>query len=186
MCRTVADAVYVLDAIVGFDGRDADATRKASKFIPHGGYRQFFKPDGLKGKRLGIMRDPFFNSVIGTVITQAFKHHFNTLRKGGAVLVDDVKLSNMDIISNVSYGEQVAMLLEFKSSIDAYLKELVASPVRSLADLITFNNKFSKLEMINEYGQDYFLAAQMINGTVNVEKQLRKIFEKFSREGLEE
>ncbi|KAF9620773.1 hypothetical protein IFM89_014506 [Coptis chinensis] len=39
--------------------------------------------------------------------------------------------------------------------------------------------------MINEYGQANFLAAQMINGTANVEKQFRKIFEKFSREGLE-
>lgn len=38
ICRTVTDVVYVLDAIVGFDKNDEVATRKASKYIPHGGY----------------------------------------------------------------------------------------------------------------------------------------------------
>ncbi|KAF5961921.1 hypothetical protein HYC85_003130 [Camellia sinensis] len=52
ICRTVSDAVYVLDAIVGFDPFDAVATRKASKYIPHGGYVQFLKSDGLRGKSI--------------------------------------------------------------------------------------------------------------------------------------
>ncbi|CAL5341274.1 unnamed protein product [Camellia sinensis] len=51
ICRTVSDSVYVLDAIVGFDPHDAVATRKASKYIPHGGYVQFLKANGLRGKR---------------------------------------------------------------------------------------------------------------------------------------
>uniref|UniRef100_A0A453A9Z0 Amidase domain-containing protein n=1 Tax=Aegilops tauschii subsp. strangulata TaxID=200361 RepID=A0A453A9Z0_AEGTS len=41
MCRTVSDAVHVLDAIVGYDKLDAAATRTASKYIPRGGYLQF-------------------------------------------------------------------------------------------------------------------------------------------------
>ncbi|KAJ0010526.1 hypothetical protein Pint_34364 [Pistacia integerrima] len=39
ICRTVADAVYVLDAIVGFDHNDK-ATREASKYIPSWWLRQ--------------------------------------------------------------------------------------------------------------------------------------------------
>ena len=54
ICRTVADAVHVLDAIVGYDELDAVATRAASKYIPEGGYTQFLKIDGLKGKRIGV------------------------------------------------------------------------------------------------------------------------------------
>lgn len=54
MCRTVSDAVHVLDAIVGYDKLDAAATRAASKYIPHGGYLQFLKKDGLRGKRIGV------------------------------------------------------------------------------------------------------------------------------------
>lgn len=80
ICRTVSDAVYVLDAIVGFDYNDAEATREASKYIPPCGYKQFLKADGLKGKRLGIVRNPFFIFPNGSVLTQAFERHFDTLR----------------------------------------------------------------------------------------------------------
>lgn len=70
MCRTVSDAVAVLEVIVGFDPYDANATNKASKYIPTGGYKQFLKHDGLKGKRLGIFKNLFSST------TQAL----NTLR----------------------------------------------------------------------------------------------------------
>uniref|UniRef100_J3LVS6 Amidase domain-containing protein n=1 Tax=Oryza brachyantha TaxID=4533 RepID=J3LVS6_ORYBR len=53
ICRTVSDAVRVLDAIVGYDALDAEATGAASKYIPNGGYGQFLRMDGLKGKRIG-------------------------------------------------------------------------------------------------------------------------------------
>jgi len=79
MCRTVADAVNVLDVIVGFDPYDAKATREASKYIPRGSYKQFLKADGLKGKRLGIVK-AFFDFYSGTPVTKAFESHFNTLR----------------------------------------------------------------------------------------------------------
>ena len=80
MCRTGSDAAYVLDAIVGFDRYDAVATRKASKYIPRGGYVQFLKADGLRGKRLGIPRiNPFFGfNSLG--LSQIFEPSFHMLR----------------------------------------------------------------------------------------------------------
>ena len=36
MCRTVSDAVHVLDTIVGYDEHDAAATGAASKYHPAG------------------------------------------------------------------------------------------------------------------------------------------------------
>lgn len=76
--RTVTDAVHVLDAIVGFDHNDAAAT--AAKFIPRGGYTRFLKVDGLNGKRIGIVRDPFFNFTNNPALAQAFEKHLQTLR----------------------------------------------------------------------------------------------------------
>lgn len=46
--RTVSDAVRVLDVIVGFDPRDYEATQRAAKFIPAGGYKQFLIQTGSK------------------------------------------------------------------------------------------------------------------------------------------
>lgn len=79
LCRTVADAVHVLDAIVGYDALDAKATKAASKYIPAGGYVQFLRIDGLKGKRIGIP-DGFFDFPNGTVRKMVYKQHLNTMR----------------------------------------------------------------------------------------------------------
>ncbi|GAV80539.1 Amidase domain-containing protein [Cephalotus follicularis] len=183
MCRTVADAVYVLDAIVGFDHRDK-ATGEASKYIPYGGYKQFLKLNGLKGKRLGILNNTF--DFEDSSISQVFYRHFKTLRKEGAVLVDHPDDFNLeDILSASESDEGAALKAEFKIALNAYLRDLVASPVRSLADAIAFNLKFSKLEMIKEYGQDLFLDAQATTGIGTKEKAALLNLSKLSRDGYE-
>lgn len=77
----MSDAVHVLDVIVGYDPDDKQATNEASMYIPHGGYAQFLKADGLKGKRLGITRNNGlvgFNDDLETL--KAYEQHFTTLR----------------------------------------------------------------------------------------------------------
>ncbi|KAG6711862.1 hypothetical protein I3842_05G076800 [Carya illinoinensis] len=183
--KTISDAVYVLDAIVGFDYYD-EATRDASKYIPRGGYNQFLKACGLKGKRLGIVRNPFFISSSGSGQVKAFENHFQTLRQGGAMLIDHLEIANIDVILNATLtGEATTLLAEFKLSLNAYLKDLVVSPVRTLADVIFFNEKFLNLEMIKEFGQDIFLAVQIINGIGNKEKEVLLNMAKISRDGFE-
>ncbi|OIT28020.1 sugar transport protein 5 [Nicotiana attenuata] len=81
IARTVADAVHVLDVIVGFDHNDAAATGAAASLVPPGGYTRFLKVDGLKGKRLGIVREPFFNFTNSPALAQAFEKHLQTLSK---------------------------------------------------------------------------------------------------------
>nr|XP_048336250.1 probable amidase At4g34880 isoform X2 [Ziziphus jujuba var. spinosa] len=143
ICRTVSDAVHVLDAIVGIDQNDI-ATIETSKYVPKGGYAQFLRRGGLKGKRIGIVRDPFFDFGNDTFLAQTFKQHFKTLRQEGAILVDHLKIDNVGEIFS-STAENTALSAEFKVSLNAYLKELVTSPVRSLADVIAFNNKSKKV-----------------------------------------
>jgi amidase len=75
----VADAVHVLDAIVGYDELDAVATRAASKYIPDGGYTQFLKVDGLEGKRIGVP-NVFFDFPDGSVRQKVYHQHLDTLR----------------------------------------------------------------------------------------------------------
>ncbi|KAK9000324.1 hypothetical protein V6N11_080827 [Hibiscus sabdariffa] len=184
ICRTVLDAVYVLDAITGFDPND-EATRHASNYIPPGGYKRFLNPYGLQGKRLGIVRDPFFKNV-GLSLGQTFENHFQTLRQGGAIVVDNVQIDNIDVILNVNAsGEAAASIAEFKLSLNAYLEELVVSPVRSLADIIAFNLKFPGLELTDEIDQGIFLAAEATNGIGALEKAALLNLENLSKNGLE-
>ncbi|KAK6282838.1 hypothetical protein POUND7_016663 [Theobroma cacao] len=178
------DAVYVLGAIVRFDSND-QATRYASAYIPPGGYKQFLNSYGLKGKRFGIVRNPFFKIVEGLGLGQTFENHLQTLRGEGAVVVDNLQIANIDVILNVTLsGEAVATLAEFKLSLNAHLKELAASPVRSLADIIAFNLIFPDLELTYKIGQVIFLAAQATNGIGAQERALSNL-ENLSRNGFE-
>ncbi|KAF8369529.1 hypothetical protein HHK36_032450 [Tetracentron sinense] len=166
--RTVSDAVYVLDAIVGFDPRDGKATRAASKFIPVVVIPLFSKRKGSKGRDLASLG-------ISILILQK-----------GAVIVDNLEIADADIILDpYQSGEATATLAEFKLSLDDYLKDLIKSPVRSLADIISFNEKNSELERTNEFGQEILLGAEMTSGFGNEEKKAVVTMDKLSRNGFE-
>ncbi|KAL6210076.1 hypothetical protein ACLB2K_021014 [Fragaria x ananassa] len=92
ICRTVADAAYVLDAIAGIDHKDI-ATIETSKYIPKGAYAQFLRCDGLRGKRIGILR-AFYDFGNDTSLAQTFEKHLTILRKAGAILVDNLEVAN--------------------------------------------------------------------------------------------
>ena len=64
-------------------------------------------------------------------------------------MVDNLKIANIDEISS---SEETALVAEFKIYINAYLNELVASPIRSLSDLIAFNKKNSESVSIMNTG----------------------------------
>ena len=73
-------------------------------------------------------------------------HNFpQNLRQVGAILVDNLEIANIHAILNVGTSERTALMIEFKQALNKYLKELVTSPVRTLADVIAFNKKFLDL-----------------------------------------
>lgn len=82
-------------------------------------------------------------------------------------------------------GEALVMMVEFKTAINAYLKELITSPVRSLADIIAFNERNSELEKHTEYDQHTFIAAEKTDGYGEEEKKIVEKLRKFSRNGFE-
>ena len=56
-------------------------------------------------------------------------------------------IENLDVAANftallvdIASNEGIAMQAEFKLSLNAYLADLLYSPVHSLADIIAFNN----------------------------------------------
>ncbi|CAN1771188.1 Probable amidase At4g34880 [Linum perenne] len=94
------------------------ATKAAAKYIPRGGYKQFLKQKGLKGKRLGIVRNPFFQfSKEDSDLATAFHKHLNTLTKKGAI--EKTKEYGQDLLEtseglNGSKDELKAVLLNLK------------------------------------------------------------------------
>ncbi|KAL6639432.1 hypothetical protein ACP70R_023162 [Stipagrostis hirtigluma subsp. patula] len=168
ICRTVSDAADVLDAIVGEDTLDK-ATKAASKYIPRGGYRQFLKIDGLKGKRIGVPSAFFDARILDANVLKVYEQHLSTTRKLGANVITglNISINFTDLITQ----EHIALAAEFKSSLNAYLSDLdwknvpKKSTVRSLADLIAFNKNNSKRENLMEFPQDQLIAAEKTKGT---------------------
>ncbi|CAL4924371.1 unnamed protein product [Urochloa decumbens] len=184
--RTVSDSVHVLEAIVGYDARDAEATRVASQYIPDGGYRQFLNTDGLRGKRLGILRKDFFRFPSGSVQEKVFSEHFDIMSKMDAILVDNLVIPSMNVINDaVQSGERALMLAEFKLSLNFYLSELATSPVRSLSDIIDFNSKHPIEERLAEFGQDYLIQSEATNGIGPTEERAIARLNKLCKRGLE-
>ncbi|XP_037482823.1 probable amidase At4g34880 [Triticum dicoccoides] len=185
MCRTVSDAVHVLDTIVGYDEHDAAATGAASKYIPHGGYAQFLKKDGLRGKRIGVPNG-FFQRY-GQKQLNVYKQHLATMRELGAVVVEklDVAANLTALLDEIGSKEGMVMQAEFKLSINAYLADLVHSPVHSLADIIAFNKAHPVEERLKDFGQPDLIAAESTNGIGPVERAAIRRLKELNANGLE-
>ncbi|KAK3127022.1 hypothetical protein QOZ80_7AG0567050 [Eleusine coracana subsp. coracana] len=181
MCRTVSDGVHVLDALVGYDTFDAEATRAASKYIPRGRYKQFLKIDGLRGKRIGVP-NVFFQGTEDQDL-KVYEKHLRTVRQHGAIVITDLDIA-VDW-ADLNAQEMIAMNAEFKISINAYLSDLLYSPVRSLAQVIAFNNAHPIQERIKDFGQPDLIAAEKTNGIGKMEREAIRKLNELSTNGLE-
>jgi amidase len=101
MTRTLEDAVTVLQVIAGPDPDDpvtmAD-TPLAQAFSPAGrpaslpGYAAALRRDGLKGKRIGILRQAYERDTTDPEIVKVFMAAVEDLARAGAVIVDPARV----------------------------------------------------------------------------------------------
>jgi amidase len=159
MVRTVTDAAIVLGAMTGVDPRDP-ATAD-SKGHSHRDYRRFLDPDGLRGARIGVWREGVFGaSPEADVIGEAA---IADLRRLGATVVDPADIPG---VNDIGGPEFTVLLCEFKDDIAAYLSELRNTDMRTLADLIAFNEANAEREL-RWFGQEIFLQAEATGGTAD-------------------
>ena len=151
MARTVRDAAILLSALAGLDPRDAasaDADRKKQA-----DYTQFLDPKGLRGARIGVARKYFgFSDAVDALMNQAI----DAMKSAGAIIVDPADLETHGKFDDT---ELLVLLYELKTDLNAYLAARPDAQVRTLADVIAFNEKNKDKEM-PYFGQDLFLKAQ--------------------------
>ena len=152
MARTVSDAAILLSAMTGIDPRDEATNASSGKSVAD--YTKFLDKDGLRGMRLGIARKHFgFNERVDKLMNELLAE----LKKLGAVLVDP---SDIPTTGKFDDSEFEVLLYEFKADLNTYLAGLgPQAPVRSLKDVIAFNEKNSAREM-PYFGQDIMLKAE--------------------------
>ena len=176
MARTVADAAALLGVLAGVDPEDAVTATSQG----HGQkeYTRFLDPNGLKGARIGVPRERYFgyHPATDALIARALE----VLADQGAILVDPVSLPTA---AKLDEPENEVLLYEFKAGIEAYLARLgERTPLRTLADLIRFNEEHRDTEL-PWFGQELFIQAQA-RGPLSDKKYLKALetCRKLSRE----
>jgi amidase len=151
MARTVRDAALLLSALAGADPRDG--TTAASAGHAHADYASFCVPDGLRGARIGVARKFFGRDARVDAI---LKGALEAMKAAGAVLVEGVELSTG---REYEETELEVLLYELKADLNAYLAATPRAPMRTLADVIKYNEQNRDVEM-PFFGQELFLQAQ--------------------------
>ena len=152
MTATVREAAELLTVIAGSDPADP-ATRDADQHKAD--YAALLDANSLKGKRIGVMR---FASGFGT--DAALETALAVLRERGATLVDIKTFDDNAIGGN----ELTVLLTELKADLATYLQGSPAPiAVRTLADVIAFNNAHARQELAL-FGQETFVKAQAAKG----------------------
>ncbi|HEV8394863.1 MAG TPA: amidase [Vicinamibacterales bacterium] len=150
MTRTVTDAALLLTAMSGLDPRDPITQGAAGRTQ---NYAEGLDGGALKGARIGVSRALHFGySAPADRLAEAA---IEVMKAQGAVIVDPVEIPNL---ARLDACEMVVLQYEFKADLNTYLAGRPGAPVRTLTDLIAFNNRERAREM-PFFGQDLFEAA---------------------------
>ena len=152
MTRSVADAAAVLTALAAIDPLDPATEAARGHIAPD--YRAFLRTDGLRGARIGVAR----KKVTGysSHVDRLFEQAIADLKRLGAEIVDPADIGS---IGEWDDDELEVLLYELKDGLDRYLAGRPGVPVRSLADVIAFNDQHAARELAL-FGQDLLVKAQ--------------------------
>ncbi len=152
MARTVADAVILLGALTSVDPRDPVTRESSGKALTD--YTKFLDPNGLRGARLGIARKFFgFHDQVDKLMEAAIA----SMKQLGAIIIDPADIPTQGKFDD---SEFEVLLYEFKADLNAYLQSLGPNaPVKSLQEIIAFNEKHREQEM-PFFGQDILIKAE--------------------------
>jgi amidase len=102
MARTVADAVAVFQVVAGYDPDDPATAPMKDRSVPN--YSASLVKDGLKGTRLGVLRQAFEGPTVDVEVRAVFNRAIADLRRAGATVLDTVVIAESDSIRSAGRG----------------------------------------------------------------------------------
>ncbi len=130
LARTVTDAAKMLNVLVGYDPNDPATAWSVGNIQQD--YTIFLKADGVRAKRIGVLRSFFGNASINEEVSRIANKAVEDLKRLGATVIE---LNTPDLNSGKMSNDISVHLYEFKPAINAYLAEGNA-PVKSLEEII--------------------------------------------------
>ena len=151
MARSVQDAAFLLNVIVGTDPVDSSTTIHNKK-IPLD-YTEFLDYNGLKEARIGVARNYFGNSdLVDNIIERAIEK----MSKNGAEIIDPVEIKTLNDLREFEFQ---VLLYDFKHNLNEYLVKFgPINSLKSLNDIIEFNKR-NQEKVMPYFGQELFTMA---------------------------
>ena len=142
MARTVADAVEVLQVVAGEDADDAVTV--ASRGRREVDYRRFVVPGGLRGARIGILRQAYDRPTIDPEVVTIFGAALDAMRTAGATIIDSARVVDLDSILALGRGG----CNRFRADLEGYFAARGAgAPVRTV-DAILKSGSYHPLSQL--------------------------------------
>jgi Asp-tRNA(Asn)/Glu-tRNA(Gln) amidotransferase A subunit family amidase len=134
--RTVRDAAILLDVIAGYDPKDPVTAQAVGRIPPT--YTAFLTPDGLKGARVGIIRQPIDPKADPASedyrkVKTVFDRAVADLTKLGAEVVDPVTIP--DLAQRVTRAWDLNVF-ETEPAVNKYLADHPNAPFKTLRDIL--------------------------------------------------
>src|ERR1700688_2740687 len=162
LARTVRDVAILLGVMAGADPQDPVTADSQGKVSPD--YTKFLDPAGLKGARLGVVRKYCgFNDAVDQLMDTIIRE----MKRAGAEIVDP---ADIPTIGKFDESELTVFYYELKADLAAYLARRGNTSVKSLKDVIEFNERNRDREM-PYFGQDIFLKSEQ-KGPLNTKEYL--------------
>ncbi len=131
MTRTLADAVAVLQVIVGEDPDDPATAPSRGRPVPD--YAQSLQRGGLAGARIGILRQAYERDSTDPEIVDVFLAAIEDLKRAGAIIVDPTRVE----LGEVRRAPGAGPCGGFKYDINRYLAaQGDRVPVHTLEEII--------------------------------------------------
>jgi amidase len=130
LARTVTDAAKILNVLVGYDPNDPATAWSVGNIKKD--YTKSLKTDGVKGKRIGVLRNFFGTAPVNEEVNRVANQAVADLRRLGATVIE---LHTPDLDSGKISSDISVHLYEFKPAINNYLVSGNA-PVSSLEEII--------------------------------------------------
>ncbi len=133
MCKTVEDATKVMEVMVGYDAKDS-VTKNSKGKVPDN-YTQFLQKDGLKGARIGVLRELSNNNPDSEVLA-LFEKSLVDMQNLGAEIIDTIAIPNFATLRESQW------CVEFREDVEAYLATYVKNDtIQTIEDIVRIGTK---------------------------------------------
>ncbi len=149
MCRTVEDATRIMEVMVGIDPKDP--LTENSKDRAKINYQQYLDKDGLKGARIGVLRE-LSDHETDEDIQALFEQSIQDLKSLGAEVIDPVVIPDF---ASLRQNQWCAM---FRTDLEIFLRTYVKrDTIQTLEDVI-------RIGTISDYAREQLSGSTTATG----------------------